>query len=173
MRPIIIGCARRDTENASGFLDGHANEEAQLDHFSLDLALRRQFVQRIVDGEQLIIVAGEGKLGLIEIDPLLSAAVPHGALSASVINENAAHRLGRGGKEVSAVLEFRIFLADQPHPGLVNQCSGLQRLPSRFVRHSMSSELAQFLVNQREQLVCRLGIALLNGIQDVRDVAHL
>jgi hypothetical protein len=45
-------------------------------------------------------------------------------------------------------------------------------LSGGFVRHPGSGELAQFLIDQREQFVSGLRITLLEGRQDARDIAH-
>jgi hypothetical protein len=41
-----------------------------------------------------------------------------------------------------------------------------------FLRHPGRGELAQFLIDQREQLASGVRIALLDGRQDARDIAH-
>ena len=74
---------------------------------------------------------------------------------------------------MGAVLELRIFLAHQTHPGLVNQRGGLERLTGRFVGHLVRRQFAQLLVHQREQFVGGVGIAFLDGSQDMSDVAHV
>src|SRR6266436_10263611 len=111
MGPVIVGGARGDAENVGRFLEGHADEVTQLDQFSFELALRGEFIERVIHGEQLVLVAGRGKLRLIEINALLSAPVTQRTLAASIINEDAAHRLGRSGEEMRAILEFWVFLA--------------------------------------------------------------
>src|SRR5438132_599736 len=113
MCPVVVGRARGDAENLSRFLESHADEVTQLDQFSFELALRGEFVERLVHGEQLVVVAGGSNLDLLKIDALLSATMAQRALAAGVLNQDAAHRLRSRGEEMSAVLELRIFLAHQ------------------------------------------------------------
>ena len=55
----------------------------------------------------------------------------------------------------------------------MNQRRGLECVPGRFVGHPMRRQFAQFFIDQREQLVGGIGIALLDGAQDSSDVAHV
>jgi hypothetical protein len=54
----------------------------------------------------------------------------------------------------------------------MHQRRGLQGLPRRFAGHFVRGQPAQFLVNQREQFVRGLRVALLNGVKDAGDIAH-
>jgi len=54
----------------------------------------------------------------------------------------------------------------------VNQRSGLEGLAGGFVRHPGRGQLAQLFIDQREQFVGGVGIALLDGRQDVSHIAH-
>lgn len=45
-------------------------------------------------------------------------------------------------------------------------------LPGRFTRHSVSGQASQLVVNQRQQLLGGLGVALLNGIEQAGDLTH-
>src|SRR5438876_10777440 len=94
MGPVVVGRARGNAENLGRLLEGHADEVAQLDQFSFEFALRGKFIQRLVHGEQLLIVNREGKLPLLNIDALLPAPMTHRALAAGVVDQDAAHRLG-------------------------------------------------------------------------------
>ena len=66
---------------------------------------------------------------------VIICAVARGALAASAVNEDSAHRLGSSAKEVRAAVPFLIFIADQPQPGFVDERGGLQGLAGCFVRH--------------------------------------
>ena len=53
MGPVVVGGARGNAENLGRFLEGQADEVTQLDQFSFELALRGEFVERLVHGERL------------------------------------------------------------------------------------------------------------------------
>ena len=44
--------------------------------------------------------------------------------------------------------------------------------PGHLIGHLDRREFAQLLINERKQLFGGFGIALLNAVEDVRDVAH-
>lgn len=46
---------------------------------------------------------------------------------------------------------------------------GLQRLAGGLARHPLRSQPTQFLVNERQQFLGSLGIALLDAVEDLRD----
>src|SRR6266404_9347372 len=54
----------------------------------------------------------------------------------------------------------------------MHQGRRLQGLAWQFVGHLVRGKSAQFLVNQREQFIRSPPIAVLNGFEDARDIAH-
>jgi hypothetical protein len=54
----------------------------------------------------------------------------------------------------------------------MHQCGGLQGLPGLFLGHPLGSQLTQFVIDQRQELLGGGRVALLDGGQDARDVAH-
>ncbi len=52
---------------------------------------------------------------------------------------------------------------DQPEIRLVDQGRGLERLPGLLLRQLHGGQLAQFVVDERQELLGGLGIALLDG----------
>jgi hypothetical protein len=54
-------------------------------------------------------------------------------------------------------LPRRLFGAAEPQPGFMDQSGRLQSLPGRFARHFLRGEHAQFVIDDAEQLVRRLG----------------
>src|SRR5262249_23011861 len=105
-----------------------------------------------------------GEIDLLNIYPHLTAAVAQGAFAASAVNEDAAHRLSGGGKEMGAPGELWVVVAHQPQPGFMHQRRGLQGISRGLIRHPGSCELAQLLINQREQFISRPGVAALDSL---------
>jgi hypothetical protein len=54
----------------------------------------------------------------------------------------------------------------------VDKGGGLERLPGRLAGEFLRGQLAQLRVDQREQLPGGVRVALLDGRQDLRDVAY-
>ena len=62
--------------------------------------------------------------------------------------------------------------ADQPQVGFVNQGGGFERLSRLFLGQLLRRQLAQLVVDQRQELLGGVRVALLDGGQDARDVGH-
>jgi len=99
-------------------------------------------------------------------------AAPGGLFSASVLDEDAAHRFRCGIVEVAAVIPFLCdLLVDEPHIGFVDERRWLKRMIRRLLRHPGCRQFPQFVINQRQQILRRRRIARFNLLQDLRDVA--
>jgi len=171
VRPVILGRAHGDAERFGRFIVGHADEVTQLHQFRFDLVLDGELVKGVTECEELVVIGWRSQVQLFNIQALLAAAVTDGAFAAGAVNENAAHRLGRGGEKVSPAIPL-IFVADETQPGFVDEGGGLKRLARRFVRHFVGGETAQLFIDQRQQLLGGSGIALLSGLEDASDIAH-
>ena len=102
------------------------------------------------------------------------ATVPDTFLPAGLLHQNPPHRLRGRGEEMSP----RIPMLDvvdihQPDICLVYEGRGLKCLPRPFLCHLLGRQSAQLAVDQREQFLGCLAIALLDGGQDSRNVGHL
>ena len=62
--------------------------------------------------------------------------------------------------------------SDQPQVGLVDQGRGLERLAGLLLGQPLRRQLAQLVVDQRQQLLGGVRVALLDGGQDARDVVE-
>ncbi len=112
-----------------------------------------EFVERVVNGEQLVVGGGGGKVQFIQLYALLAAAMAKGALARALSMRMRRMASAAAAKKWARLANFRGFLAHQSEPRLVNQRRRLERLPGGFVRHPLRGEFAQFVVDQREQFV--------------------
>src|SRR5262249_22632470 len=103
-----------------------------------------QAVQGVVQLQKPFVVAAGGQLKALDGDPWSELLSPRG------VDQDAAHRLGRGGKEVAAVGE--LLIAHQAQVGLVDQGRRVQGLPRLFLGQLGRRQLAQLLVDQRQEL---------------------
>jgi hypothetical protein len=134
--------------------------------------LRCQPVERVVDGQEMVLVGRHGDVHVFNIHALQAAAVTAGEFAAGVVNEEMAHGLGGGGEEMGAIFKGRVFAADQAHPDLMHQGGGLERVTRRAVGHFIRRELAQFRIDQRQQLIGGLRVAVLDGLKNAGHVAQ-
>ena len=102
------------------------------------------------------------------------AAVLLAALSAGVLDQDAPHRLGRGGEEMAPTVPLPVVgRPDEPYVSLVNQGGGLKRLPGSLLGQSMCGQLAELVVDERQELVGRPCVAFLDGRKDAGDLVHI
>jgi len=60
----------------------------------------------------------------------------------------------------------------QAKPGLMHQRGRLKRVPRLFPRHLGCRKAPQLGVDVRQQFIRSFGVALLDGVEDARHVAH-
>jgi hypothetical protein len=90
-----------------------------------------------------------------------------------LLDEDAAHGLGGSGEKVTAAVPaLERDPAHEPQVRFMDKGGGLKCLPRFLLGQSVGSELAQFLVHQRQQLPRSGRIALLDVIQDAGNFAH-
>ena len=96
-----------------------------------------------------------------------------GLLAPGLLDENAAHGLGRGCKEVAAAVPVLDLVGiHEPEVRLVHQRRGLERLPGLLLRQFVCRKFSQLLVNKRQEMLGGVRIAALDGRQDSGYVAH-
>src|SRR5262249_50702817 len=109
----------------------------------------------------------------IEIDFAVVSSTLQPCLVPRSVQENAAHGFGGGGEEVTAavpVLSF--FHIHEAEIRLMHESSRLERLAGLFQRQLLPGKLAQLVINQWQQLLRSVRIALLDSAQNARDLAH-
>ena len=85
------------------------------------------------------------------------------SFTASVVNEDAAHRFGGGAEEVRAVLPGLVWRIHELEPRFVNERGRLERMAGGFARHLVRGHAAQFVIDERQQFLRRFGVALFDG----------
>ncbi len=147
-------------------------KKRNLTTWACDRTARGQSVERVIDGQEMVLVGGHGDVHVFDIHALQAAAVTAGEFAAGVVDEEMAHGLGGGGEEMGATIKGRVFAADEAHPDLMHQGGGLEGVTRRTVGHFIRRELAQFRIDQRQQLIGGLRIAVLDGLKNAGHVAQ-
>jgi hypothetical protein len=172
--PVAVGCALADTHDFGRFGARKACEDTETHEFGPSGVLASQRLQSFVDRQQ--VVAGRIVHHGIEVNPdttptfapLLAAAI------ASPVHQDPAHGLGRRGEEVgSPVPRFTWLVTDQPQLRFVDQACGFKRLPGFVVSHFLCCQLAQFIVDQRQEFAGSAGVSLVDAtrIRVTSDIA--
>src|ERR1044071_3621262 len=102
---------------------------------------------------------------------MLAAAVTDGALLPDAVDEDPTHPRRCGGKEMRAICESRGVVADESQPCLVHQRGRLKSMARGFVSHPACSELTQFVIDQRQQLIGGFRIAAFDGTEKLGRLA--
>jgi Tfp pilus assembly protein PilN len=156
--PGAVGGAPGDAQKIGCLLLGQAGEETQLDQFgSLGIVLR-EVGQGLIECEEIVRGQRFGELDLLDVNALPSATAFLSVLATRVFDEDTPHGLGGGGEEMLLTFPFPVWGVHQPQPGFVDQGSGLQSLSRGFVGKLVSRQSAQFVVQQRQQLLSGAGI---------------
>jgi hypothetical protein len=66
-----------------------------------------------------------------------------------------------------------MILSAKSEPRFVDERGRLKRVSRLFPSHPLRGELAEFLVNQRQQILSGFCIALLDRLKDLRHFAHV
>src|SRR6266567_4105065 len=113
-------------------------------------------------------------IGLAEFHMHLAAAMFFCFLAPGTFDKDSAHGLCGGGEEVAAAVPvLNLLQVHESNVGLMDQTCGLERLSWFLLCQLDRCQLAQLVIDQRQELAGGVWIALLDGGQDVRDVAHV
>src|SRR5262245_29650008 len=109
----------------------------------------------------------------LQIDTMPSAAALDASLASGVVDEDTPHGLSSGSEEVAAAVPVLRFLSfHQAQIGFMNKSRGLERLPRLLLRQLLRRQLAELVVDERQELLGGTGVALLDGGQNARDLGH-
>ena len=154
-----------DAEHFGCFLEGKTDEIAEFHQLRLLRIASRERIQRIVHGEGLIFLGRWGDdLDFVDIDVFgLARATLVSLLSPGAIDQDAAHRLSRGGEKVRPIIEAAI---PQPKPGLVYQAGRLNGLARPFVCHLLRGHPAQLRVDRAGKLFRSRLVPIVQALED-------
>src|SRR5439155_372660 len=99
---------------------GQAAEEAQLDELGFERVMGYELFECLVQGEEFFVRPGLDQGVKVRVGAAPSAPVLDAPFATGVLDQDAAHGLGGGGKEVGpAVPVLGLSAPDQPQVGLV------------------------------------------------------
>ena len=161
--PVSRGGRDRDAQRVRGLFDGQADEETELDQIGLALVGGFEPVERVVQCEQIDVRLGNGRSMSRELDPFAGrrrlsqcACAAPGPRGSAASLRRPRRRSDRG---CSTPAPLPPTDADQAEIRLMDESRRLQRLPRRLPRQLLGREPSQLVVDQRQELLRRLGIA--------------
>jgi len=134
--------------------------------------LADKVLQGLVDGQETVRVGIHRQMHLLQIKPPPISPALEQAIFPRGIDEDLPHRLRGGGEKVASALPIPLFGSSQAQPGFVNESGGLEGVSGRLVPHFQGRKASQLFVDQREQFLGGLGLALPHSIENARNVVH-
>ena len=101
---MSISRCGRNAEHLAGLVHGQSRKVAQLDELCGGSILMGQLGQGLIEGQELIRRSCSSEVDGVDVEPLAAAAVLFRAFLPRPINEDAAHGLGSGRKEMRAAI---------------------------------------------------------------------
>jgi len=171
--PLLASQVDGDPQGGRDLLVAQAGELAELDHPSGKRVFLGQPHKGLVQDKEFVVrVRFSGRL-VVKFNAAKAAASLPPRLVTGRFNQDPAHRLGGGGKEMAATVPVLDHVGiDQSDIGLVDQGGGLERVARFLPRQLLTGELAEFLIDQGQELLSRLGLALFDRREDASYVFH-
>lgn len=152
--PFALDGADGHIEGFGRLGHGQADEVAQVDDGGLARIGALEFLDRLVNGQDVIIGRGDGD-ALIELRSLPITPAFERALASDLLDDDVVHGPAGGGKEVSPMIPRLAAAVGQTQVGLVHESGGLEGLPGRQMSHPLSGHGPQGVVDERQQGLAR------------------
>ena len=176
--PVAVGRCGRHAEGLAGLVHGQSREVTQFDQPGRGRIPVGQLCQGVIESQQLVRRSGGSQVNGINVESLAAAAAFFGALLprrsmrmrriASAAAAKKCPRLSQRCSEHAAA-------SPVPTSRMYASCTRRRRLKGLaglFLGQLPRRQLAQLLVNQRQELLGGMGIALLDAAQDARELVH-
>ena len=174
-RPLALDAGGRHAKRLRRLFDREPGEVPQHHHAGHALVLRLHATQRLVEGHEVdgIVdgVVDAGDVDLRERDRPLPAAVSLAAEPPGPLDQDPAHRQGRGPEEVSLVLPRRTAVTDEAKVDLMHESGRLKGLARSLAFQALRRQLPQLLIDQRQQLIGSVTVARSDRPEKPGDVA--
>ena len=142
-----------ERDRLGGLFNREATEEPQFDEASLFEIECRQFLERIVEGDDVKGALAAGDERLVESDARLNAAALERATGAGTLDQDLAHGVRGNRAKVRAVLPAVRPVLHQAQIRLMDETGRLKRLPGTLAAKVVGREAPQFLIDDRQQRV--------------------
>jgi len=167
--PIALGRGGRHLQGLRRFGDRQTGEELDFDETT------EAWIDRIEVGQCLVQRkhVDRGLLGqwcvVGESHDFHVAAAFSGVPSARLIDQDLPHQTRGEREKVRPVAQLDAIEINQPQVRLVNERRRLEHVPSRLRSETCVRDPAQFVIDERNEALQRVAVALLPGEQHLRD----
>src|SRR5262249_26925693 len=146
---------------------------AELDEFGLQRVVLGEQLQGLVEGHQVVRRLLDHFRRPVQIDLAPGTAAFGTMFLAGVVHQDTSHGFRGGPKEMGAAGPLPgAFRVHQAQVGLMDQGGGVEGLSWLLVRQLLDGQLAQFVVDQRQELGGVGRVALRERRQDAGDIVH-
>lgn len=171
--PFLFDGCGSNTQELGCFVDRHPSEKAQLDNAALQRIRFFQPRQGFIHCQDFFRLALFKEDCFLKQNPFLVTSTFFSAVGARIFNENTPHDLCRHAEEGGTVFQINPALFHQPEIKLVDQSGRLKNVVRPFMAHLGSSNAAQILIYQTDQLFQGALIASCNPVQEVGYLSRL
>ena len=170
--PLPSNRGRPYPENLGSLFDRETSKEAELDDLAfLRIELSQPF-ERLIQSHALGSSFVRQVHGVIKRHLNSSASALCREATASIVNQDAPHHLSSDPKKMGAILPGDILI-DQPEIRLVDQGRWLQRVIRTFSSQIMTGQATQLVVNQGQEPIESLRVAIPRGYKELRNLIGL
>src|SRR5262249_40131452 len=133
--PVAFGGAQRQAERGRNFRQRQTSEVAQFYDLSGQGIRLLEAIQGVAQVDQVVPRFVTNPDHLFQVHATLPTPMPDSPLAPGVLDENAAHGLGRRSEEMAApVPALPLVDAEQTQVGFMNEGRRLERLARLFLR---------------------------------------
>jgi hypothetical protein len=168
--PVALHGVDGEPQDFGRFLDGESSKVAQLHHAALAAVEPGQFVERLVQGEEIDVAGGRFRHAFVERHAQRLPAALGEAAAAGVVHQDAPHHLRAQRQEVRAALAAKPPGTDQLEVGLVDQCRGFETKAGAPAPEVPVRDPPQRRIHEIDQVIQRLRVAVVPGDEHRGDV---
>jgi len=167
--PETGGRTRRDADCLRRLIHTQAREEPQPDDGRRLGVVILQASECGIDCQNLVGIRHGERSDVADVLEPKASAASDGSRS-GMVDQDPTHCLRGGGVEVAATCPGNASRADELEIGLVNEGRGRERVPSAFAAYPELSVATQLVVDERQELLRGIDVAIGGGIHEQRHI---
>ena len=150
--PLPLDGSERETDVPRHLFFRQSSEEPEVDDLGLTRIEDRKLFERSREIEEIDVPVLARQDGLVEGHSRPPSTALSGAVTASMVDEDPAHRLGCDAEELLSALPTDIVHAQQLEIDLVYQGRGLQGMAAALIEHLVMSDAAELVISELHEL---------------------
>ena len=169
-RPLAGHRRRGNPQNFGSVVDGQTGEEAQLNDPALLGVKLGEILKRVVEHDHIQVGRLRRESALLQRYLASAAATLVRPMSASILNQDLAHELGRHSKKVCPILPLRKLPPHQPNVSFMDKRRALQGMVRALPLQKIVRHATQFAVDDGHESVERFTITVAPTHEQLSDL---